>query len=182
MWITQTYLSNLNSHSNIFLYYLWEDYAQQKDIPEEVREGLGELGYYFRDQVAAYVPMRGYLGLIKAEMEEKFRKFWPTFSGKTPGVLLTTKPLNEFDPVSGDWLFFPLGEAIKNPEALKFFFQNLQVKCQEVLSRHSRPEKVSEGSMLREMFDSIQWKITFMGFGYDFKPLISRGLRKIGIQ
>lgn len=118
MWVSQTYLGNIGQEADVYIYYFWEDYAEQSKVDDSVLKHLAELGYSFREKVSVFVPQSGYFGLIREEMRTKFDKFWRTFSGKTPGLFFITKPLSDFDPVSGDWLFLPIPSRLVADNAL----------------------------------------------------------------
>ena len=176
MWISQTYLGTPDPNSRVFLYYFWEDYAEQKEIPPQVLNGLSELGYDFRDQVSAYAPMNNYLGMIREEMRDKFDYFWRTFAGRTPGIFLTRTPLRDFDPQSDEWLFFDItDEILGDQKAAVSFFSSIHETCREIIKfQYSESEAEHERSFLETLYDSAQLRLTFMGAGIDFKPLLSR--------
>lgn len=180
MWISQTYLGSPDPNSRVFLYYFWEDYARQKAIAPQVLQGLSDLGYDFRDQVSAYAPMEGYLGLIRKEMREKFDQFWRTFEGKTPGLFLCRKSLRDFNPQTDEWIFFEIDDVIlKDDRAAVIFFSKVHNACQDII-KYQYEENVGEieKGLLQTLYESAQLKVTFMGAGIDFKPMIDRFVRR----
>jgi hypothetical protein len=184
MWISQTYLGTVSPESNVYLYYFFEDYARQPDVPAPILRMLGDLGYSFGDRVSAFAPMNDYRGHIKQEMEERFREFWWTFREKTPGIFLCRKPLNNFNPSTDEWLYFPITkETINDDRAAREFFQKLHRICVEIIEHRYPPDHNSKrSSILEAIYDAAQLKLTFMGAGVDLKPLISRVLQKGGSQ
>jgi hypothetical protein len=154
-------------------------------VDDSVLQNLAELGYSFRDRVSVFVPQSSYLGLIREEMIQKFEEFWRTFSGKTPGVFLVTKPLSDFDPISDEWLFLPLpSQLVADKSRLSDFFRDLHGKCEEIISFNqgkaaSPPMKPASGGLLKALYDSLQMKPSIAGFGVDLKPLISQLQRRV---
>ena len=179
MWVSQTYLGNINEKSDVYIYYFWENYAQQPEIDDSVLDSLSELGYSFRDRVSVFVPRPSHLGLIREEMRNKFERFWRTFSGKTPGLFFITKPLSSFDPTLDNWLFLPItNELVADKPRLRVFFEELHKKCDTVIL-HNFNENNSELSiptsrkLLKALYDSLQLKVSVLGVGIDLKPIIS---------
>jgi hypothetical protein len=172
MWITQTYLGNFDTSSDVYLYYFWEDYLGQADVAPSIQTRLAELGFAFKERVSAFSPMPDYRKHIRQEMEEQFRDFWWTFKDRTPGIFLSTKPLRQFDPSSDEWMFFQIPPALTHDEkAATQFFRSLHEKCREIIDR---PTKSERRSVLQDLYAATQLKLTFMGLGIDFKPLIAR--------
>lgn len=176
MWVSQTYLGRVGEEAKVYLYYFWEDYSRQKKVPSRVLNRLAELGYSFREDVSAFVPMDEWRGLIQAEMEDKFREFWWTFKEQTPGVFLCQKPLSDFDPEDDEWLFFPItAQVVRSYTAATEFFTELHRVCQEIVENEPPTEEAhARRSFWSDLYESSQLKLTFMGAGIDFKPLISR--------
>jgi hypothetical protein len=180
MWISQTYLGSPDPNSKVFLYYFWEDYARQKSVPPQVLEGLSDLGYDFRDKVSAYAPMESYLGMIREEMRDKFDRFWRTFAGKTPGIFLCRKSLRDFNPETDEWLFFEISdEILRDKKAAVAFFAKIHETCREIINHHYEADAAGrEKGLLETLYDSAQLKVTFMGAGIDFKPMLDRFARR----
>jgi hypothetical protein len=176
LWISQTYLGEFSAPSKLFIYYFWEDYAKQKNVPAAVQSRLAELGYSFKNEVSVFVPMREYLGHVREEMERKFQKFWWTFKEKTPGLFLCRKSLKDFDPDIDEWFFVPIpNETAGDPEALTAIFKDLHTQCLTLIDKKSNR---TTGRFFDALYSSAQLKITFMGAGIDFKPLVSYMLGK----
>ncbi len=174
MWVSQTYLGDVSPRSNVYLYYFFEDYARQEDVPSTIRRMLGDLGYSFDDRVSAFLPMNEYRGHIRKEMMGRFQKFWPTFQQKTPGIFLCRKPLSEFDPTKDEWLYFPITQAtITDDEAAREFFDNLHRLCSEIIEHRYEDPKAQQSSFFKALYEAAQLKFTFFGAGVDLKPLVS---------
>lgn len=181
MWVSQTYVGSIDLPSDIFIYYFWEDYAGQLDIPPELHNRLAELGYRFGDSVSVFVPMKSYLGHISQEMEKKFRKFWWEFQHKTPGLFICYKPLSKFDPNEDEYLYLPLPENFgRDPAQAESFLRDLYEKCRLVVGqgRPQTPPSKADSGILKVLYDGIQLKPSFMGFGLDLKPILSNLARR----
>ena len=89
----------------------------------------------------------------------------------TPGLFLIDVPLGEFNPQMNEYLFFHLGNEVANNEKnLVEIFKTIHHECHKLISKNDE----SESNLWSSLYDSAQLKITFLGFGIDFKPIISR--------
>lgn len=52
MWVSQTYLGCPDSGARVFVYYLWEEYKRQRDVPKVVLNRLTSLGRAFGKDVS----------------------------------------------------------------------------------------------------------------------------------
>ena len=180
MWVSQTYLGCPDPDAKVFVYYLWEDYKMQKEVPKSIVDRLTEAGRAFGKDVSLFAPISGTQHEIRNEIRSQgYDFFWQKIGPNTPGLLLTYKPLGNFDPREDEYLFFHLPSRIAgNEEAITKVFGFLHDACVSRLSKAAdatqpRDTKSNSG-LLDTVYEALQLKLTFGGLGIDFKPIISR--------
>jgi hypothetical protein len=171
MWVAQTYLGCPDPNAKAFVYYLWEEYKRQRDLPKSLMMKLAELGRAFGADATVLVSMQGSHHEIRSEIRnQRYDHFWGEIGQNTPGLFVTDVPLGEFDPNRNEWAFFPLGRDTINEDAMVEIFGEIQEKCVAMIRAKSEKKK----SILQTIYESLELKITFLGAGVNFRPILSR--------
>jgi hypothetical protein len=177
MWVSQTYLGCPDSNAKLFVYYLWEDYKRQKDVPKSIVDRLVSAGRTFGDDVSLFAPISVTQHEIRSELRSQgYDFFWREIGPNTPGLLLTEKRLSKFEPHIDEYVFFKLPNSVPgNEELIESVFNSLHNECE---TRLKKTDDETKPGLLDTICDSAQLKLTFMGLGIDFKPIISRFSRR----
>ena len=175
MELKQTYVGSPDPEAQLYVYYIWEDYKKQKDVPKAVMDRLASAGRRFRKDVLLVGPVPGDRGVIRSEITEKMGSALSWEIGQsTPGLLLAGKPLKEFNPQEHEWAFFSLaGRESANEDVVEAVFVAL---CKECERRLEQTDGSSDRGIVRAIFDSIELKPNFLGIGIDLK-VVSRIFR-----
>lgn len=173
MWVSQTYLGRPDPNAKLFVYYLWEEYKGQKDVPKFIVDRLVNAGRAFGGDVSLFAPISGTQHEIRSELRSQgYDFFWREIGPNTPGLLLAEKPLAEFEPHHDEYVFFKLPNRVSgNEEMIESVFNSLHDACEK---RLKESDDKKEPGLLQTIYNSAQLKLTFMGMGIDFKPIISR--------
>ena len=173
MQISQTYLGSSHPRAKLFVYYLWEDYKEQEDVPEAVIRRLDQAGWAFGKDVSLTAPSPGSLDNIRSEIRPEGKDSWWWQVGQnTPGLLLTTKPFGKFRPTKDECIFFSLPhEAARSEDAYEAIFEALHDQCERMLAQKSGGAVVETLSVI---YEAIEMKPSVFGFGIDLKKLITR--------
>ena len=173
MWVSQTYLGCPDPKAKLFVYYLWEEYKRQKDVPKAIVDRLVSAGRAFGSDVSLFAPISGTQHEIRSELRSQgYDFFWREIGPNTPGLLLTEKPLAKFEPHHDDYVFFKLPNKVSgNEEMIEGVFNSLHEACEK---RLEMTDGEKQPGLLDTIYDSAQLKVTFMGMGIDFKPILSR--------
>ena len=174
MWLSQTYLGCPDPDARAFVYYLWEEYKGQQDVPPEIVERLAGLGRAFGEKVSVFAPIPNAQHEIRSELRtHEYDFFWSRIGPNTPGLLLTDKPLARATQSHGDeYVFFPLPKG-GTAESVANVFVSLHRACQEATG-----EKQIGASLLRTILDAVLLKPSFMGIGIDLKAIVTNLLRR----
>lgn len=168
MWISQTYLGCPDPDAKAFVYYFWEEYKEQKDVPAEILARLADMGRSFGSEVSLFAPIPDAQHEIRSELRNQgYDFFWGEIGPKTPGLLLTTKPLAQLEPHKDDYVFFPLQRVRKEVENV---FLSLHQACEEIRSKNNAK---AESNNLRAIYDSLLLQPNFFGIGIDLKAIIT---------
>ena len=179
MWVTQTYLGCPDPGAKLFVYYLWEDYRGQQDVPEEIIQRLKSAGSAFGKAVSLFAPISGAQDEIRAELRYQGSDFfWRKFNQKTPCLLLTTKPLVDLDPHRDDeYRVLPLPTELTGyEETIEEVFRTLHEVCTWRLQEQG---DCDDTSFLEQVLKAVQIRPSIFGIGIDLKPILSWVLRKI---
>ena len=173
MELRQTYIGCPDPEAQLFVYYIWEDYKEQKDVPKAVMDRLASAGRRFGKDVLLVAPVPGDQDAIRSEIaKEKSAALWWEIGPFTPGLLLTPKPLTEFEPEEDESIFFSLaGTESANDDVIEAVFITLRKECERRLARTNG--SLDDG-ILRVIYDSIELKPNFFGIGINLKPVIKR--------
>jgi hypothetical protein len=184
MWVAQTYLGSPDPEAKLFVYYLWEEYKGQRDVPKAIIEKLAGAGRVFGKDVSLFAPASGTKHEIQSELRsQNYDFFWGEIGPNTPGLLLTENILRSFDPKRDGYIFFPLPKRVsQNEKAMEQVFESLHETCIQKLgsikASAEEPRVRQNDCLLSTVYESAQLKVTFMGLGIDFKPIISRFIRR----
>jgi len=161
MWVTQTYLGNVEPDAQLFVYYLFEDYSdEQVRFTERVQRRLEIVGEAFGNSVALLVPNPRYAVRIEAEVRG-IQEVWWTLQSKLPALLVCTRPLTKFDPEQGD--YYIISFASKDARGVAEAVNRVKTLANDYLSwqfANRPPEERRE--WWRRFFNALELK---PGFG-----------------
>lgn len=170
MWVTQTYLGEVEPNATVFVYYLFEDYnSEQTEFTDSVQRELEKLGTLFESKVSLLVPNPRYAARIETEVRG-IQELWWSLQGKLPGIFISTSPLSAFDVTKGDYHFFSFDET--TPKCAAETIQNVRRLVDEQLSwefKNATPKEVP--SFWARLYDAIEAKPGVYGFSIDLKKL-----------
>ena len=173
MWLSQTYLGCPDPDARAFVYYLWEEYKDQQDVPPEIVKRLAGLGRAFGEKVSVFAPIPNAQHEIRSELRaQEYDFFWHRIGASTPGLLLTEKPLGKLDPHGDEYVFFPLPEGATG-ELVADVFLSLHQACYDATRG-----KEKEASVLRTIVDAVVVRPTIMGVGIDLKEMVTNLIRR----
>lgn len=112
MWVTQSYLGNVEPDADVFVYYLYESYVdEQKKFTDRLQRELENLGDVFGGRVSLQMPNPRYAGRIEAEVREN-RELWEAVHSKLPGLLISTVPLSKIEGYDDTCYFVPFNTTL----------------------------------------------------------------------
>lgn len=178
MWVTQTYLRSPDADAKVHIYYLFEDYDQtQRDLTAEIQKELASLGHRYGRSVTLYMPEANSVNQIQQELRS-LEPLWWSVSGRLPGLLILTRPLEGYDEENPESFFVPLvGDegAIASAVDLAAIIQRVTNITDEQLSWEFANRKPDlEIKKNNDLFDSIEMKPGIWGFRVDLKKLLKR--------
>jgi hypothetical protein len=173
MWITQTYLGNVEPNANLFAYYFFLDYdSEQKRFTEHLQRELEKLGDIYGDQVSLLMPNKRYAGRIEAEVRE-YRKLWEAVYDELPGVFLSKKPLVQLSPEDNEFVFISFKD--QDAKQVAATIREIRGIADDTLA-HNFSDKQSppKPSFVRRLADSIEVKPGIWGIQIDLRKFLSR--------
>jgi hypothetical protein len=173
MWVSQTYLSIVDPDSDLFVYYLFEDYDdQQKQFTRRLEHELGRMGAAFGDKVSLFLPNPAYADQVENEVRNQ-GVIWDSLHGRLPGLLIARKPFAALTAYDDDCIFLPF--AGQGPEEVAQTFSELRRLVNETLNENRRRNETPTDSPFgRRLIESIEAKPGFFGFRLDLKKLFRR--------
>lgn len=173
MWVTQTYLGNVEPDAKVFVYYLFEDYnREQKEFTERVQDSLGDMGVLYEPDVSLFMPNPKYAARIEAEVRG-IQNLWWSLQGKLPGVFVSTTPLSEFNIQKGNYYFASFNET--NPSTAAIVIRNTGKLIDDQLAYEFKNIKPSqEKGLLKRVYEAIETKPGVFGFTIDLKKLAQK--------
>jgi hypothetical protein len=173
MWVTQTYLGNVEPDAQLFVYYLFEDYvSSQLDFTREVQRHLEDLGEAFGRSVSLLVPNPRYAVRIESEVRG-IQDFWWTLKGKLPVLLISTKPLTQFNPKQGD--FYLISFASQDAKGAADTVRRVRTIANDRLSwQFANQTPNARESWWNRFFDAIELKPGLGPVKLDLKKLARR--------
>ncbi len=174
MWITQTYLGEVEPNADVFVYYFFEDYVQsQRKLTQRIQSELEDLGALFGSRVSLLMPNPRYAVQIESELRDKFQSLWWDMAGKLPGLFVCTAPLPKLDPRSDQGHLFSLADA--GVTQVSELVQRIRNICDEHI--RSKAKDASVGSAKRWTFrrfvDAVKPGIA--GIRIDLRKLMRSG-------
>lgn len=178
MWVTQTYLRSPDSEAKVHIYYLFEEYnSDQKALTESVQRELASLGDRYGRTVTLYMPEPNSTDRIQNELRGMEPLWWSVY-GQLPGLLILTKPLENYSDENPESFFVPLSGddgPIAAPTAIAEMIQKVTQIADEQLEwefAHRTPDRRIQKNS--DLFDAIEMKPGIFGFRVDLKRLLKR--------
>lgn len=169
MWVTQTYLGDVERDAKLFVYYCYEDYNdEQRRLTEAIQRQLEELGEVYGDKVSLMVPNPRYAGRIEAEVRD-LTKLWIAIREHLPGLLLTPAPLVNLQDSHKGCQFVPLKNG--SPKHLANVVTSVREIADEAIETDVEPADQSP-SLRKRFFDSVEVKPGIWGVRIDLKKLL----------
>lgn len=173
MWVTQTYLGNVEPDAKLFVYYFFEDYnPDQKAFTQRVQLELENLGEVFGDKVSLLMPNPRYSRQIEAEMR-KYDWVWSSLSGKLPGLFLSRKPIVTLEPDDDGCVYIPFEK--QDAKGVAEVIQRVRGIADNTLNwefaNQYQPEAKSFGGRL---VDALEVKPGVWGFKLDLRKFFQK--------
>lgn len=168
MWVTQTYLGDVERDAKLFVYYCYENYnTEQRELTEAIQEHLETIGEVYGDKVSLMIPNTRYAGRIEAEVRE-LRNLWTAIREYLPGLLLTPAPLMKLRDEHSGCQFVPLKG--KNPKHLANVIRSVRDIADEAIATDT-PKIEAPDSFRKRFFDSVEVQPGIWGVKIDLKRL-----------
>jgi len=169
MWVSQTYLTNLNADGSVAAYYLFEAYRDDhKRLERLIRPKLALLARSFGDSVHLFVPAEEDRGAIEKEFND-----WMHRKGlhgiEFPGILILTRSMNDEKSYDGSAIFISLSSLLEREEDADALLGEVQLACQKVADEI----RANKGGLER-VLENLQLKPAIWGMGYDLKPRLMK--------
>ena len=178
MGVTQTYLGCPDPEAKLFVYYLWEEYKEQEDVPKEIIKKLSSAGRAFGRGVTLFAPIPGApaRNLFRASFS-RVRFFLGRNRPNTPCLFLTTKPIGDLDPHgdTDEYSVFRLPrEMAGHEDTIERVFASLHEACAQKL----QAADYDNPKFLEQFYNAILLQPNFFGIGINLRPMLSWVLRK----
>lgn len=168
MWVTQTYLGNVEPEAHLFIYYLFEDYnSQQSEFTKAVQRQLEVLGEVYGDQVSLLMPNPRYAGGIEAEVRE-FPKLWMAVRELLPGLLVSPVPFTELLTHPQKCTFIPFRR--EDAQTVAKVIQRVRGRADAAIAGRQESE-AAKPSFFSRFLDAIEVKPGIWGIRLDLKKL-----------
>lgn len=170
MWITQTYIGNVEPQASIFIYYLYENYvAAQKEFTELVQLKLEGMGDAYNDKVSLLMPNPRYAERIESEVRE-IPALWKHVKPNLPGLLVTRVPLVKISALTKDCLFFPLA-VDESLDKISETITEVRKITDDTLFDISKSNEAGVLEKFKQLGDCIELKPGIFGFSIDLKKM-----------
>lgn len=166
MWITQTYIGNVEPQANIFIYYLYENYVADQKLVQHKLEGMGDA---YNDKVSLLMPNPQYADRIESEVRE-IPALWNHVKPNLPGLLVTRVPLIKISALTKNCLFFPL-TTDESLNKVAETISEVRKATEDVLFDISRKNEAGALEKFQRLGNCIQLKPGIFGFSIDLKKL-----------
>jgi hypothetical protein len=168
MWVTQTYLGNPDPKARIFTYYVYEEYSpDQESFTREVQRGLEQLGRTYREKASLLMPNPQYTAEIGGELRD-IEQLWWAMAGKLPGILVTRRPLSEFDPHEE---FYLISFDKLSPNGAAEVIEKVNRTLNEQLSHIFANPSIEKKGWWKTFYDALELKPGYGGVRIDLKKL-----------
>lgn len=170
MWVTQTYLGDVERNAKLFVYYLYEDYQRdQLELTTAIQGELERLGEVYGDKVSLLMPNENYVGRIEAEVRE-FRRLWMAVRDLLPGLLLSPVPLVQLQVSLEGCNFIPLKNG--TPRHLAHVVRSIRGLADAAIEPDTA--EVEKPSWLQRVFDAVEIKPGIWGIKLDLRRLVGQ--------
>lgn len=172
VWVTQTYLGDVERDAQLFVYYVYEDYAEaQKCFTMKVQEELERLGTVYGPRVSLLMPNSRSSDSIESELRNRLDALWRTIQGKLLGLLVCSRPLSEFDFSSGDYVILPFADESPQ-EAARVVSRVRKLLDDQLEWSQSVSQKVSSEPLWKRFFCALELKPGVGGIRIDLKKFL----------
>lgn len=113
MWVSQTYITNLNAEGAVSAYFLYESYRDDHaKLESRIRKRLGELAMSHGDRAHVFVPTKDARASIEKEFNEWLHK--QGLEGvRLPGILVLQHPMGDPRAPSSSAVFVSFAELLE---------------------------------------------------------------------
>ena len=169
MWVTQTYLGDVERDAKFYVYFLYEDYVpDQANLTQAIQHELENLGEVYGDSVSLMMPNPRFAGRIEAEVRD-FPKLWMAVKPYLPGLLMSPVPLTELQSSISGCNFIPL----KNGSAkhLASVVQSVRNLADDAIATHAGASDEPKPKFLERVSDAIEVKPGIWGVKIDLRKV-----------
>jgi len=172
VWVTQSYLGNVEPDADVFVYYLYESYVdEQKKFTDRLQRELENLGDVFGGRVSLQMPNPRYAGRIEAEVREN-RELWEAVHSKLPGLLISTVPLSKIEGYDDTCYFVPFNTTLTLDVILAV--DRIKKLADRTIAWKHKPVPAEPPSFSARLADSLELKPGVFGFRVDLRKLFRR--------
>ena len=166
MWITQSYLAEVEPKSKIFVYYVFLDYMpEQITYTKELQHHLENFGDIFGDKVSLLFPNEKYTAKIGGELRG-IEDLWVRIKDDLPGILLCKQPLSKYTKSKNNMVIIPLKNSTK--EDAKDIFNNIYKEIDNLLKTHR------DNDYFNKLLKILELKPNFFGIGINIKEIFNK--------
>lgn len=169
MWVTQTYLGNVEQDAKLFVYYFFEDYNnEQKEFTNQIEQELGKLGEAYGDKVSLLMPNPSYAGRIEAEMRGYNDWIWSSLAGDLPGLFISPKPIKALEESDEGCMYIPF--VGKDSKAVAEVIRKVrQIANNNLHWEFSNPYAKNSDSLVSRFIDALEIKPSIGPFKFDVR-------------
>jgi len=172
VWVTQSYLGNVEPDADVFVYYLYLNYVdEQKAFTDRLQRELENLGDVFGGKVSLQMPNPRYAGKIEAEVREN-RPLWEAVYSKLPGLLISTVPLARIEGYDDTCYFVQFNTALTLD--LIIAVDRIKRLADKTIAWKDKPVPVKPPGFSSRLADSLELKPGIFGFRIDLRKLFRR--------
>jgi hypothetical protein len=174
MWVTQTYLGDVEPDAHLYVYYLFEDYNDtQVRFTKRVQSELEKLGEIYGDSVSLLFPNPRYAARVESETRG-IQEFWWTLHGKLPALLISSKALSQFDPKEGDYYLVQF-ESEDARGAAEAVLRVRTIANQQLAHQFANQTQKPDEPLWKRLFEAMEVKPGLGPIKIDLKKLAKRG-------
>lgn len=175
MWVTQSYLGDVEPNAKLFVYYFFEDYNQdQKTFTQRVQRELENLGDVYGDKVSLLMPNPRYANKIESEMRQFNWESWFSL-GETglPGLFISPKPIATLESKDDGCIYIPFKKM--DAKSVAEVIQQVRGIADNTLNWDFANQYQTEPkSFGRRLADALELKPGIWGFKIDLKKLFEK--------
>lgn len=171
MWITQSYLGNVEPDAELFAYYMYRDYIDEDTtFTSRLQSRMEDLGDVFGDKVCLSMPNPRYAGRIEAEVREN-RPLWEAIHSRLPGLLLATKPLLQIESYDSSCFYVPFVSAGGVPDVDGAVRKLKTIADEAITWSYKANERSDQSTFVDRVLQAIELKPGVGGFKIDLRKL-----------